>query len=250
LWPAVQAPTVRDRFISGGLHRILFSLRAIGNCLAQCVLSITKGGSVGLVRLVDSRLLIGNALIKKGQRHGRGQNLPNGTGTLAFRSGQVYSGGFKDGRFQGEGWITYANGRMEHGNYIQSKREGHFILRTPDGKRWKEFFVADERKSVTRLETPAQDKVTNRGAFAQQLDDSRIPIGLKVKGFGDNTDLPRLGIEVGDVLQELCDIRMAMTLDYQRADRILQAKEKPCTVKVLRKGLPLTLNDIHEPSKS
>jgi hypothetical protein len=178
------------------------------------------------------------------------QNLPNGTGTLAFRSGQIYSGGFKDGRFQGEGWITYANGRMEHGNYIQSKREGHFILRTPDGKRWKEFFVADERKSVTRLETPAQDKVTNRGAFTQQLDDSRIPIGLKVKGFGDNTDLPRLGIAVGDVLQELCDIRMAMTLDYQRADRILQAKEKPCTVKVLRKGQPLTLNDIHEPSKS
>lgn len=177
------------------------------------------------------------------------QNLPNGTGRLDFRSGQVYNGGFKDGRFHGPGWIVYANGDMEHGNYVQNKREGDFILRKPTGKRWKEFYVGDERKSVTKLEAPAQDKAVNRGAFSQQLDDFHIPIGLKVIGFRDNTDLPRLGVEVGDVIQELCDMRMTTTLDYQRADLILQAKEKPCTVKVLRKGQPLSLNDINGPSK-
>lgn len=177
------------------------------------------------------------------------QNLPNGTGRLTFRSGQIYNGGFKDGRYQGVGWIVYPNGDMQHGNYVQNKREGDFILRTPAGKRWKEFYVGDQRKSMTKLEGAAQDKVTNRGAFAQELDDRRIPIGLKVRDFGDNTDLPRLGIEVGDVIQELCDMRVVMTLDYQRADRILQIKEKPCTVKVLRKGQPLTLNDIHGPSR-
>jgi hypothetical protein len=169
---------------------------------------------------------------------------------MAYRSGQVYTGGFKDARLQGAAWMTYANGHVRHGNFVQNKREGDFILRTPDGKRWKEYFVADERKSVKKLEGTPKEKIKSRGAFAQQLDDYRIPIGLKVIGFGDNTDLPGLGIEVGDVLQELCDIRMATTLDYQKADRILQIKEKPCTVKVLRMGRPLSLNDIHGPSKS
>jgi hypothetical protein len=177
------------------------------------------------------------------------QNLPNGTGTMAFRSGQVYTGGFKDARLQGEAWMTYANGDVRHGNFVQNKREGDFILRTPDGRRWKEFFIGDERKSATRMEPTSKDKIIIRGSLEQQLDDYRIPIGLKVRGFGDNTDLPRLGIEVGDVLQELCEIRMATTLDYQKADLILQSKEKPCTVKVLRKGQPLSLNDINGPSK-
>lgn len=176
------------------------------------------------------------------------QNLPNGTGTMAYRSGQVYTGGFKNARLQGEAWMTDANGHVRHGNFVQNKREGNFILRTPDGKRWKEYFVADERKSVTKLETIIRDKSIHRGSFAQQLDDYRIPIGLKVRGFGVNTDLPRLGIEVGDMLTELCEIRLATTLDYHKADVILQTKERPCTVKLLRKGQSLTLNDINSAS--
>lgn len=172
------------------------------------------------------------------------QDLPQGTGTLSFHSGQVYSGDFNKARFQGQGQMTYSNGDTHFGSWMNNKREGEFLLITSKRQQYRETFVQDKRTSVTRIETSAQAKFIKRGSVERLVDSYGITQGLKIRDFGDNTDLPRLGVEIGDVLLEICDMRLSTHYDYQRADGILMSKEKPCTIRLQRKGQSLTLNDI------
>lgn len=172
-------------------------------------------------------------------------DLPGGTGTMAFPVGQIYSGEFQKARMQGQGQMAYADGSTRFGTFVQNKREGEFLLITADGRQYTETFVQDKRTSIRPRTRKAMEPIRIRGSFELLVDDYRIPVGLKVRGFGDNTDLPRLGVEVDDVIHEMCGYRMTSTYDYQKADGILMTKEKPCTIKLTRKGQTLTLNDIN-----
>ncbi len=173
------------------------------------------------------------------------KDLPQGTGTLSFHSGQVYTGDFHQAKFHGEGQMTHSNGDKRYGKFVGNKREGEFLLITAKGLTYKEMFVQDKRVSITRIENPTQQKYYLRGSLERLVDSYGITTGLKIRAFGDNNDLPRHGVEVGDILLEICDMRLSTHYDFQRADGILMAKEKPCTIKLQRKGLKLTLNDIN-----
>ena len=45
-------------------------------------------------------------------------------GIMTFKSGDVYSGEFKDSLFHGAGKMTYANGDEYSGEYQEGLREG------------------------------------------------------------------------------------------------------------------------------
>ncbi|WP_141731119.1 MORN repeat-containing protein [Oligoflexus tunisiensis] len=171
-------------------------------------------------------------------------NLPNGSGTMKFKSGFTYRGEFKDARFHGQATVTYPSGDVRYGNFLNGKREGDFLLITARKRTYRETFVQDQRTSVVNITGSSPEKTVNRGSVEWVLDPHRIPLGMRIRAFHDNKDLPRLGVKVGDLIQELCDIKLTTTFEYQKADRTLMAKEKPCTVKLQREGQFLILNDI------
>jgi hypothetical protein len=172
-------------------------------------------------------------------------DLPNGTGTLKYQSGQEYRGEFHNALMQGFGHLTYANGDVRRGHFIQNKREGEFILVTANGRRYKEQFVQDKRRSYSLMEYASQDKAIVHAALERIADSYGITTGFKIRALDKSSELLRFGLEIGDVLQQICEIRLLTILDFEKADRIFLAKKKPCTIKLQRQGQTLTLNDIN-----
>ena len=57
----------------------------------------------------------------------------NCSGTYVYTNGDVYVGGWKDGKFHGHGIILYATGIKSAGYYVDGKKNGQFSETFPDG---------------------------------------------------------------------------------------------------------------------
>ena len=64
-------------------------------------------------------------IYEKGEYNGPLKNgLPNGTGTLVFKNGDLYIGEFKNGKIEGEGEYISINGEIYKGHFIDGERNG------------------------------------------------------------------------------------------------------------------------------
>ena len=58
------------------------------------------------------------------------QDLPDGEGTLTWPGGEKYVGGFKDGKMEGFGKLTYADGQVEEGTW----KDDAFVGKQPQSE--------------------------------------------------------------------------------------------------------------------
>ncbi|HYX33965.1 MAG TPA: hypothetical protein VE954_12690 [Oligoflexus sp.] len=86
-----------------------------------------------------------------------------------------------------------------------------------------------------------QGPIVKRGSFEQIVDNKGVTVGFKLRDFQDNTQLIEADAKVGDIVQEVCKIKLTSIAEYRNADGLLQTSDK-CSIKVIRDGKALTLN--------
>tara|TARA_Y100000588_G_scaffold354441_1_gene408725 strand:+ start:195 stop:842 length:648 start_codon:yes stop_codon:yes gene_type:complete len=69
-------------------------------------------------------------------RLGREYGLPKYVGTCTFSDGTKYGGGFKNGKFHGQGTFTWANGDKYVGQWKRNLEHGLGYLVRPDGTKY------------------------------------------------------------------------------------------------------------------
>lgn len=78
----------------------------------------------------------------------RGQcenNLPNGFGTVTFRSGDKITGTFAKGIISGEGVYTSATGNTYEGDWLKGRRHGQGVYKWAKGSSYDGEWVDDKR---------------------------------------------------------------------------------------------------------
>jgi hypothetical protein len=83
--------------------------------------------------------------------------------------------------------------------------------------------------------------VVRRGSFEQIVDSKGVTVGFKLRDLQDNAQLQKAGVSVGDMVQEMCGVKLKGIPEYRNADGILQTSDK-CIIKVIREGKTLTLS--------
>ena len=69
----------------------------------------------------------------------------NGKGILTFADGHRYGGDFVDGKRTGKGVYTWANGNRYEGDFVADKTNGKGIQTWANGERYEGDFVDDKR---------------------------------------------------------------------------------------------------------
>ena len=110
------------------------------------------------------------------ERHGYGENH--------FPNGDIYKGHYETGVRQGEGkyyWKT--PGAVYQGNYANHKKEGHGLMRYPDGSVYEGDFHEGKRHGVGKYTYPNGDtyegdwhqgKKHGKGVFTMNKDGSTV----------------------------------------------------------------------------
>ena len=76
---------------------------------------------------------------------------PDIYGKMAYSSGEIYYGGWKNGLFEGTGILSFADGDYYVGNFVNDKYEGYGIYYWEDGDYFEGEFVGGERNGEGTL---------------------------------------------------------------------------------------------------
>lgn len=103
-----------------------------------------------------------------------GANLPDGSGKLTYVNGNVFSGKFVQGKMEGKGTLKYKDGRKYEGQFVNGLMEGKGTLTYKDGSKYVGEFKAG-KKHGRGVQT---DKAGNKyeGEFVNDLP---APVAIK-----------------------------------------------------------------------
>ena len=90
--------------------------------------------------------------------------MQNGRGKLIKKSGDTFEGDFKNGKFDGELIIRYANGSRFKGTYRKGKRNGAAIEEDKNGNRFEGSYV-DDRRDGRFVEKDRNGNITRTGRY-------------------------------------------------------------------------------------
>ena len=76
----------------------------------------------------------------------------DGQGTLTYSDGRKYVGEFKNGKRNGQGILTYSDGRKYVGEFKNDKWIGQVTLTFPDGKKYVSEFKQGPETEITEIE--------------------------------------------------------------------------------------------------
>lgn len=75
------------------------------------------------------------------------QNGIHGVGEITFTNGDVYNGSFLDGMLHFEGILTTANGTTYEGEWKRGEKWGEFLITDKNGVQTTKFYHGDTTKS-------------------------------------------------------------------------------------------------------
>jgi hypothetical protein len=110
-------------------------------------------------------------------------SLRHGRGILYYDNGNRYEGNWKKGIRDGQGTFYWADGDVDHGKWIDDKREGEFIRTKADGRKLTATYNNDE----------IIGKWKENGSQASASISLLCPIEGIVFGETKTSDMPRLG---------------------------------------------------------
>jgi len=79
-----------------------------------------------------------------------------------------------------------------------------------------------------------------RGATQLMVGKNGEPIGLILRRFDDNEELNRAGVEIGDVMVNICGQKLNSALDFLKGDASMRRSSDPCEIHVIRNGEKMT----------
>jgi S1-C subfamily serine protease len=65
---------------------------------------------------------------------------------------------------------------------------------------------------------------------------NKEPVGYRIRYLGDNPELEKAGIQPGDILQNVCGIKLIDIQAYVKADQALMRGDRECPIGFLREG--------------
>ena len=92
----------------------------------------------------------------------------NGQGTYTYADGEKYVGEWKDGKRNGQGTYTWADGEKYVGEFKDDKSNGQGILTKPDGKRFEGIF--EENKFIREAKVNLPSSSTNIANTTERKD--------------------------------------------------------------------------------
>lgn len=108
---------------------------------------------------------------------------PNGEGSYTTANGAHFQGTFVDGKASGKGEMTWPNGDHYTGDWSDSRRTGRGVLTRPNGDRYEGDFVKDNWSGTGILTTTNGDRYD--GAW---LDNKRVGQGVQISADGSRYD--------------------------------------------------------------
>ena len=90
--------------------------------------------------------------------------MQDGHGKLVKKAGDIFEGGFKAGRVEGEVIIHFADGSKFKGSYRNGMRQGPAIEEDKEGKRFEGVYDRDERTGKF-IEKDRNGQITARGHY-------------------------------------------------------------------------------------
>jgi type II secretory pathway component PulC len=82
----------------------------------------------------------------------------------------------------------------------------------------------------------AAAETRQRSGVERVLTKNNEPVGYRIRYLGDNSELEKAGIQPGDILQNVCGIKLIDIQAYVKADQALMRGEKECLIVFLRQG--------------
>eukprot|EP00747_Dinoflagellata_sp_TGD_P197122 gnl/TRDRNA2_/TRDRNA2_68104_c0_seq1.p2 gnl/TRDRNA2_/TRDRNA2_68104_c0~~gnl/TRDRNA2_/TRDRNA2_68104_c0_seq1.p2 ORF type:complete len:335 (-),score=47.99 gnl/TRDRNA2_/TRDRNA2_68104_c0_seq1:143-1147(-) len=132
-------------------------------------------------------------------------DLKNGNGVLTWDDGRQYCGQFKEGKFHGSAVMTWPDGRRYCGQYVEDRKHGEGTFTWQDGRRYKGQWVVGKRhgvgvytnaKGLTRKGSWQMDRPVSWEA-QQAPSTAAIQTPAKAKPIQpDHDDPPELNVEM------------------------------------------------------
>ena len=97
--------------------------------------------------------------------------MQNGHGKLTKKNGDIFEGTYKDGQFEGEIIIHYADGAKFRGTYHNGLRNGQAIEVSKEGKRFEGSYKNGKRNGKF-VEKDRNGNITAQGVYTDGVRNS------------------------------------------------------------------------------
>eukprot|EP00965_Chrysotila_dentata_P247046 6207510-Pleurochrysis_carterae.AAC.1 len=169
----------------------------------------------------------------------------------AYVTGQAYEGGWKDGKYHGEGSFFFADGQAYVGQWQEGQKHGHGTLRTADGDLFRGIWANGQTEQLWPIRSPqfvaytegvfhSADVNGDGRASVRELRDLLASLGLHsrlgsaiqvMRAFDENADGYLSVTEFTELVRQLCEHEFAMREAEQAAAGFCPSPPKPAAKK-------------------